>query len=245
MDGEKHSDDDDDDDGIHLAVPYFLVSDREKTMMLRSLVESRKRIALMALMTEDYVTGYLTLLTDAEQDLTLSFGPSSPSAAEGFLVFSKNYVMYTSNLTVNSSHHGPLATTNCSLSAEQLYSLNIFPLALSTTIISAQSFNLIIFHFWQIQQPFVLLPSPGGAINVDRWLSVELLTEYRRRVSRRNVKFFAAASWLLTILLTVPEFVRYWGSVITSCNAPISGPSLVRSFWVCWWPFSLVQWRLS
>ncbi|OQV23331.1 hypothetical protein BV898_02779 [Hypsibius exemplaris] len=70
--------------------------------------------------------------------------------------------MSSLNSTANSSHHQSFlwttaANNNCSLSPGQLYSLNILPLTLSAVIIFAQSFNLVIFHFWQIQEPFVLL----------------------------------------------------------------------------------------
>ncbi|OQV11490.1 hypothetical protein BV898_14220 [Hypsibius exemplaris] len=47
--------------------------------------------------------------------------------------------------------------SNCSLSADRWFSLNALPLILQSVMILAQTFNLLVFHFWRGKEPFILL----------------------------------------------------------------------------------------
>jgi len=70
--------------------------------------------------------------------------------------------MSSVNITDNSTDSGNISTkifitTNCTLSANAAFSLNVVPILLLSVMIVAQLFNLIVFHFWRQKEPYILL----------------------------------------------------------------------------------------
>ncbi|OWA55028.1 hypothetical protein BV898_19413 [Hypsibius exemplaris] len=65
--------------------------------------------------------------------------------------------MNLTSLTFLEDNISNVTRTNCTLPPRVFFSLNVLPLIMNMLIILAQSFNLIVFHFWRQKEPFVLL----------------------------------------------------------------------------------------
>ncbi|OQV24189.1 hypothetical protein BV898_02136 [Hypsibius exemplaris] len=84
---------------------------------------------------------------------------------------------------------------NCTLPPQVFFSLNVFPLIMNMLIILAQSFNLIVFHFWRQKEPFVQLhvalawPSLLFSITVSG-TQITCILPWREPLSVTLINFF-------------------------------------------------------